>query len=1200
MLKLSLPICFAFVFLLISIVLCDGVGDGVGVDENTNTNQISIKSHVLTPFFEDPQQSLLEYAELLWNFNRETFWSFLRNPTISYATHFSSSPNTFELAHSLHFSLASLQSHSIPPSPNHPQCSNFATSDGSSFHCSLKEIENLKDSALTFYCGDILSFNEILPSEIDLHSLKFKFISSHEREKLINLEGYDLLMELKDCPLGNWTSMDEEAKSLSSFGLWMINKILRAKNQPSALNRLRTLSSSLPLALKEFKKDNKKITDIVRNLSNAIPPSPSADNLNTDALISINGLMANPAMLSLHSLLELNILMMKAKERVKLMEVFSNESDKFVTLFIRETMPFLFEDRFYLPTLKVSNTLLSHFSPLNLNDLEEDDEYKDWDKHQVSIVTGRKSADADGDDASSAVKQYKIALNLIKLTIFIGPQVSSLPLQLVRGIEKILSELFPLQVSFLFMTPQEKMDGPHWKKLMLMSKNLTKNIPLRHSSKMSPEMLDLLEKVPLLSKNGIAFSVNGDYFPFDSISFYNTIMSLYSKHISIYSFGLLHEDVLIKPDRPPSKVRYMEVREKLALSLLPKYLKGEMKVFNGVLNILRETLLTPFGIPRTSLLVGERTPESITKVFKQMDYIAHVNNENDNQLLSISSILDPILNSITASTLSSSLMTLKNEVHYSILFRQHSSSYEGLAKQSLIPGLKTINQAWGHGINSDAELETCKVAIMPQAPPAWQLISSSDAVDVDNYPLSSKSDPIPFSMRGWILEGRLSSIGDSNGYSEGISRNANDAFYVPGVLLHCSHAPSPTRSIGPLGYFQFPISKDLSSRKDGDEDGSLSISFGIDTKNSNGKQQNRIKNIFIDSTSIQSIVENQCSLKFVHDNSFSPSSLISFSNNDYQPSNDSKGKKKKKDDDEINIFSIASGKDYERLIKIMSRSVMEGTSSSKKRVVNFHFVANDLTPSFGEDMKILCEQWDCHYKPLYYRWPSYLTTKQWRKHRTIWAEKVLFLDIFFPEMNKVSKILYIDADQVMRVDPKQYFEYPLDGNVFGMVPFCSGSILARKETKEFRFWEDKNSYWGKLLNGRPYFISALFVVDMIEWYRDMAGEILRSQYSALSRNPSSLNQLDQDLPNMLQDILPIRELPSNWLWCESWCTDASKDNASSIDLCGNPLRNGESKLDEGARIIPEWSLYDREITRILSKKHLESSSAAAELERGDL
>ncbi len=40
----------------------------------------------------------------------------------------------------------------------------------------------------------------------------------------------------------------------------------------------------------------------------------------------------------------------------------------------------------------------------------------------------------------------------------------------------------------------------------------------------------------------------------------------------------------------------------------------------------------------------------------------------------------------------------------------------------------------------------------------------------------------------------------------------------------------------------------------------------------------------------------------------------------------------------------------------------------------------------------------------------------------------------------------------------------------------------------------------------------------------------------------------QDLPNYLQDRVPIFSLPQEWLWCETWCDDESKARAKTIDL----------------------------------------------------
>jgi len=88
--------------------------------------------------------------------------------------------------------------------------------------------------------------------------------------------------------------------------------------------------------------------------------------------------------------------------------------------------------------------------------------------------------------------------------------------------------------------------------------------------------------------------------------------------------------------------------------------------------------------------------------------------------------------------------------------------------------------------------------------------------------------------------------------------------------------------------------------------------------------------------------------------------------------------------------------------------------------------------------------------------------------------------------------------------------------------------------------------------------------------------MLRSTYDGLARDPNSLSNLDQDLPNYLQHNIPIFSLPQEWLWCSTWCTEESKAKAKTIDLCNNPLTK-TPKLEAAAQIIPEWHSLDQEV-----------------------
>merc|ERR1712146_404435 len=133
---------------------------------------------------------------------------------------------------------------------------------------------------------------------------------------------------------------------------------------------------------------------------------------------------------------------------------------------------------------------------------------------------------------------------------------------------------------------------------------------------------------------------------------------------------------------------------------------------------------------------------------------------------------------------------------------------------------------------------------------------------------------------------------------------------------------------------------------------------------------------------------------------------------------------------------------------------------------------------------------------------------------------------------------------------------------------------------------NKDGFWQKHLRGKPYHISALYVVDLETFRRRAVGDTLRAVYDQLS-DPNSLSNLDQDLPNYVQHQVPIFSLPEEWLWCESWCDQESKARAKTIDLCNNPLRR-EWKLDMAKRVISgdlfqeSWIELDNEIRDLQS------------------
>ncbi|KAJ6626996.1 glycosyltransferase family 24 protein [Mycena sp. CBHHK59/15] len=271
---------------------------------------------------------------------------------------------------------------------------------------------------------------------------------------------------------------------------------------------------------------------------------------------------------------------------------------------------------------------------------------------------------------------------------------------------------------------------------------------------------------------------------------------------------------------------------------------------------------------------------------------------------------------------------------------------------------------------------------------------------------------------------------------------------------------------------------------------------------------------------------------------------------------------------DINIFTVASGLLYERFASIMILSVLRNTNST----VKFWFIENFLSPSFLEFIPHLAKSYDFQYELVTYKWPSWLRAQK-EKQRIIWAYKILFLDVLFPM--DLKKVIFVDADQIVRADLKELVDLDLHGAPYGYTPMGDDNV----EMEGFRFW--KTGYWKDFLQGRPYHISALYVIDLVRFRQLAAGDILRGQYQQLSADPGSLANLDQDLPNNLQREVPIFSLHEDWLWCETWCSKDRLHRAKTIDLCQNPLTK-EPKLAR-ARQIPEWEEYDSEISRFAKK-----------------
>ena len=141
-------------------------------------------------------------------------------------------------------------------------------------------------------------------------------------------------------------------------------------------------------------------------------------------------------------------------------------------------------------------------------------------------------------------------------------------------------------------------------------------------------------------------------------------------------------------------------------------------------------------------------------------------------------------------------------------------------------------------------------------------------------------------------------------------------------------------------------------------------------------------------------------------------------------------KAKRTGEETLNIFSVASGHLYERFLRIMILSVIKNTESR----VKFWFIKNYMSPKFKKILPKMAQKYGFEFELITYKWPDWVVA-QTEKQRIIWAYKILFLDVIFP-MN-LERVIYVDADQVVRSDLMELQEMDIKGRPYAYTPFCN-------------------------------------------------------------------------------------------------------------------------------------------------------------------
>lgn len=92
--------------------------------------------------------------------------------------------------------------------------------------------------------------------------------------------------------------------------------------------------------------------------------------------------------------------------------------------------------------------------------------------------------------------------------------------------------------------------------------------------------------------------------------------------------------------------------------------------------------------------------------------------------------------------------------------------------------------------------------------------------------------------------------------------------------------------------------------------------------------------------------------------------------------------------------------------------------------MKFWFLKNYLSPTVKDVLPYMAKEYGFEYELIQYHWPRWLNPQR-EKQRIIWGYKILFLDVLFPL--SLKKIVFVDADQVVRTDLRELFELDLEG-----------------------------------------------------------------------------------------------------------------------------------------------------------------------------
>lgn len=270
----------------------------------------------------------------------------------------------------------------------------------------------------------------------------------------------------------------------------------------------------------------------------------------------------------------------------------------------------------------------------------------------------------------------------------------------------------------------------------------------------------------------------------------------------------------------------------------------------------------------------------------------------------------------------------------------------------------------------------------------------------------------------------------------------------------------------------------------------------------------------------------------------------------------------------IHIFSYSTGTQEEWFLQVL---ILSAIGNSKEAIV-FWVLEDWVNVDFRVFAKRVTRRSRVKILFVSCAWPAWVSMPEDKQTRAALA-KIIMLDLLVPP--SVNRLIVITPTAVVQGGPlENLWEVRLHSALWAFPTHCDHKPATQRSR---RFWET-SKLWKDHLNGRPYYSSSLFVVDMVSYRRQGAGDVLRHAYNQLMKaNPYHTQNIDdQHLINVLQNKVPIQSLPEDWYWSEDWCGKEILNKARILFYSG-------STPEKTVLMSRTWKIHDAQKRKLMKR-----------------